>query len=137
MLISVYIGPNRWWNWGERLVLFILVSLETSSAKINRLLNKWVSECPSSFICCCCSVPKFCPTLCDPYGLQHTRLPCPLLSPRVCPNSCPLSQWCYPIPHPLSPFSPFAFSLFQHRDLFHWVGSSHQVAKVLELPFQH
>ena len=26
------------------------------------------------------------------HGLQHTRLPCPLLSPRVCSNSCPLSQ---------------------------------------------
>ena len=29
-----------------------------------------------------------------PHGLQHARLPCPL-SPRVCSNSCPLSQWCY------------------------------------------
>ena len=26
------------------------------------------------------------------YELQHARLPCPSLSPRVCPNSCPLSQ---------------------------------------------
>ena len=24
------------------------------------------------------------------------RLPCPSLSPRACPNSCPLSQWCHP-----------------------------------------
>ena len=29
-------------------------------------------------------------------GLQHTRLPCPSLSPRACSNSCPLSQWCHP-----------------------------------------
>ena len=34
--------------------------------------------------------------------------------------------------HPLPP-SSFAFSLSQHRGLFQWVGSSHQVAKVLEL----
>ena len=27
------------------------------------------------------------------HGLQHTRLPCPPLSPGVC---CLLSQWCYP-----------------------------------------
>ena len=27
---------------------------------------------------------------------QHARLPCPSLSPRVCSNSCPLSQWCHP-----------------------------------------
>jgi len=31
----------------------------------------------------------------QPHGLQHARLCCPLLSPRVCSNSCPLSQWCY------------------------------------------
>ena len=34
--------------------------------------------------------------LCDPHGLQHARLPCPSLSPRVCSNSCPLSWWCHP-----------------------------------------
>ena len=27
--------------------------------------------------------------------MQHARLFCPPLSPRVCSNSCPLSQWCY------------------------------------------
>ena len=30
-----------------------------------------------------------------PHGLQHTRLPCPSLSPRICSNSCPLSWWGY------------------------------------------
>ena len=30
------------------------------------------------------------------HGLQYTRLPCPSFSPRVCSNSCPLSQWCHP-----------------------------------------
>ena len=39
--------------------------------------------------------------------------------------------------HPLSPPSPPAFSLSQHQGLFQWDGSSHQVAKVLELQFQH
>ena len=29
-----------------------------------------------------------------PHGL-HARLLCPLPSPRVCLNSCPLSRWCY------------------------------------------
>ena len=27
------------------------------------------------------------------HELQHTRLPCPFLSPRVCSTSCPLSWW--------------------------------------------
>ena len=29
-------------------------------------------------------------------GLQHTRPPCPSPTPRVYPNSCPLSRWCHP-----------------------------------------
>ena len=29
-----------------------------------------------------------------PHGLQHARLTCPSLSPRVYSNSCPLSWWC-------------------------------------------
>ena len=41
-----------------------------------------------------------------PHGLQHTRLICPPLSPGVCSNSCPLSQWCYPpISSSVVPFS--------------------------------
>ena len=42
----------------------------------------------------CCLAAKLCPTL-SPYGLQHTRFLCPSLSPGVCSNSHPLSQWCY------------------------------------------
>ena len=30
-----------------------------------------------------------------PMYLQHARLLCPSLSPGVCSNSCPFSQWCY------------------------------------------
>ena len=40
------------------------------------------------------------------HGLQYTRLPCPSLSPRVCSNSCPLSQWCHSII--LSSVAPFS-----------------------------
>ena len=29
------------------------------------------------------------------YGLKHRRPPCPSLSPGLCSNSHPLSQWCY------------------------------------------
>ena len=40
-----------------------------------------------------------------PHEAQHTRLPCPTVSPRVCPNSCPLSQWWHPtISSSVSPF---------------------------------
>ena len=45
---------------------------------------------------CCCSVAKSCPTLCNPMNCSTPsfRLLCPSLSPWVCSNSCPLSQWC-------------------------------------------
>ena len=42
------------------------------------------------------------------HGLQHTRLPCPSLSSRVCSNSCPLIWWCYPtISFSVVPFFSF------------------------------
>ena len=39
--------------------------------------------------------------------------------------------------HPLSSPAPPTFNLCQHQGLFQWVGSSHQVVKVLELQLQH
>ena len=39
--------------------------------------------------------------------------------------------------HPLSAPSSPAFNLSQHQSLFQWVSSSHEVAEVLELQFQH
>ena len=41
-----------------------------------------------------------------PHELQHSRLLCPSLSPWVCLNSSPLSQWCHPmISSSVVPFS--------------------------------
>ena len=75
----------------------------------------------------------------QPHGLQHTRLPCPSLSPRVCSNSCPLNQWCHPTTSSSNvPFSSHLQS-FPASGSFQWVSSLHQVVKVLELqhqPFQ-
>ena len=40
------------------------------------------------------------------HGLQHTRFPCPSLSPGVCSNPCPSSRWCHPtISSSVAPFS--------------------------------
>ena len=69
------------------------------------------------------------------HGLQHARLPCPSLSPGVCSNSS-IESAIQPS-HPLSSPSPPAFNLFPNQSLFQWVGSSHQVAKVLEFQLQH
>ena len=40
------------------------------------------------------------------HGLQHARSPCPSPTPKVYPNSCPLSWWCHPTISPsVIPFS--------------------------------
>ena len=53
------------------------------------------------------SVTQLCPTL-WPRGLQHSRPPCPSLTPRVYSNLCPLSRWC----HPTISSSAISFSSF-------------------------
>ena len=65
-----------------------------------------------------------------PHGLQHARLPCPSLSPRVCSNSCPLSRWRHPIisssvlPFSSGPQSFPASGFFSMSQLFVLVGRS-------------
>ena len=65
-----------------------------------------------------------------PHGLQHARLPCPSLSPRVCSNSCPLSRCCLPIisssvvPFSSCPHSCPASASFPMNKLFRSSGQS-------------
>ena len=57
------------------------------------------------------------------------------LSPRACSNPHSLSSWCYlTILSSATLFLPFSAS--QPQSLFQRIGSSHQVAKVLELQLQ-
>ena len=48
----------------------------------------------------------------QPHGLQHTRPPCPSLSPQVCLNSCPLSWRCHPTISSSVAFFSFYFQSF-------------------------
>ena len=90
--------------------------------------SDWIYCCSvdqSSLILCDpmdCSIPGF-PVLHQLLELTHTHIH--WVGDAIQPS------------HPLSsPFLP-AFNLSQHQGLFKWVRSSHQVAKVLELQFQH
>ena len=65
-----------------------------------------------------------------PHGLQHARHPCHSPSPRACSEACPLSWWCHPTTLLLPSIFP-SIRVFPNE-----VGSSHQVAKVLELQLQ-
>ena len=75
------------------------------------------------------SVARWCLTLLL-HRLQHASPPCPSPTPRVHPNSCPLSRWCHPaISSSVIPFSSHLQSYpvsgsFQMSQLFAWVGQS-------------
>ena len=76
------------------------------------------------------SVAQLCPTLCDLMDCSTPGLPpCPLPTPRVYANSCPLSQWCHPtISSSVAPFSCLqsfpASGSFQMSQLFASSGQS-------------
>ena len=72
----------------------------------------------------------------QPYGLQHTRPPCPSPTPEFTQTHVHwVGDAIQPSHPPLSP--SHAFDLFQHQGIFKWVSSSHQVAKVLKFQLQH
>ena len=78
---------------------------------------------------------------------QHARLPCPSLSPGVCSNPCPSSQWCHPtisssavVPFSSCPQSFPALRSFLGSQLFASGGQSigaSPLASVLPMNVQH
>ena len=83
-------------------------------------------SCFLSFSECCRSVSQLSPTP-RPHELQRTRLPCPSLSPRVCSNSCPMSQAVSA--HPVNFCICFIFPFF-----FHMYLKSALVSKSSKMP---
>ena len=85
---------------------------------------------------CCCSVAKLCLAVCNP---KDYSMPSPSV-PHHLPEfaQVPVHWISDPIqpPHLLSSPSPPAFNFSHNQGLFQWAGSSHQVAKILELHLQ-
>ena len=83
------------------------------------------------------SVTQSCLTLCDPMDCRTPGFPVHhKLLELVQTHVHSVGDAIQPF-HPLSFPFPSAFNLSQHQGLFQWAGSSHQVAKVLELQLQH
>ena len=83
--------------------------------------------------CCCCSVAKSCPTLCDPINGSMPGFSVLHYLPEFTQTHVHWVRDAIQPSHPLLSPSPLVLNLSQHQSLFQWVGSSHQVAKVLEL----
>ena len=87
------------------------------------------------FVLCFVESAKLCLTLCNPMNCSMPGFP--VLLPEFAQTHV---HWVGDAIHPSHPLlypSPPVFSLSQHQGLFQWVGSWHQVAKVLELQLQH
>ena len=83
------------------------------------------------------SVAQSCLTLCDPMNCSMPGLPVHHQLPEFTQTHVHWVSDAIQPSHPLLSPSPPVFNLSQHQGLFQWISSSHQVAKVLELQFQH
>ena len=83
----------------------------------------------------CCSVAQSRLSLCDPMDCSTPGFPVLHHLPELAQTHVHWVGDAIQPSHPLLSPSP-AFNLSQHQDLFWWVGSLHQVAKVLELQHQ-
>ena len=84
----------------------------------------------------CCSLAQSCPTLCDPVDCSTPGFPVLRYIPEFAQTHVHWVGDAVQPSHPLLSPSPPAFNLSQHQGLYQWVGSSHQVAKVLESQHQ-
>ena len=77
------------------------------------------------------SVTQSCSTLCEPMDSSMAGFPVHHQLLELTQTHVHWVSEAIQPSHALSPHSPPAFNLPQHQDLFQWVSSSHQVAKVL------
>ena len=87
------------------------------------------------YFCCCCLVAKSYLTLCDLMDYSMPSFPVPHHLLEFAQTHVHWVDDAMQPSHPLLPFSSFPWS-FPASGSFPWVGSSHQVAKVLELQHQ-
>ena len=132
---------------------FFGIQLSTGrSSRIIPLIYRWENWKPGRFAnhkthlildkgkkraVCCCSVTKLCLTRCNPKDCSMPGFPVPHHHSEFAQVHVHWISDAIQPSHSLSPLSPPAFNLSQHQSLFQWVGSSHQVPKVLELQLQH
>ena len=114
-------------------------AIEPTSSEFS-CIDRWILfhlRSPYELYSCCCSVPKSCLTLWIPIDFSRPGFPVLQYFLGFAQTHVHWVGDAIQPSHPLSPPSPPALNLSQHQGLFQWVGSSHQVSKVLELQLQH
>ena len=111
-------------------------SLRKSSLKEGESMCTGQLVGEGSRLCCCC-ITQSCLTLCNPMDGSTPGFPVLHHLPEFAQTHV---HWVRDAIRPSCPLlfpSPPAFNLSQHQGLFQWIGSLHQVAKILELLCQH
>ena len=125
---DIYFPLNSFAGLGSLLIYILYICC-------NFLGNTSLDEKWSFFTSRCCSVAQSRPTICDPMDCSTLGFPVLHHLPRFA--QIHVRGDAIKPSHPLSSPSPPAFNLSQHQRLFQWVGSLHQVARVLEFQLQH
>ena len=123
---SIYLDDLIWTTWAQLMYIWF-----PSIWNMSRALKKiyWIYFQFSS-------VAQSCLTLCDPMIRSTPGLP---VHHQLLESTQTHVHWvgdAIQPSHPLLSPSPPAPNPSQHQDLFQWVNSSHEVAKVLEFQFQ-
>ena len=119
-------------HWLEQRCMFhrnpwILCRGQSQKIPSSQYDKNWLSIIRVQHVIHCCSVAQSCLTLCDPVDCSTPGFPVHQL-PELAQTHVHWVGDAIQPSHPLSSPSPPALNLSQHRGLFQWVSSSHQVA---------
>ena len=122
-------------KWGTEAVTYTHTHTQINILFFMGYGKQWRKWIILTFYCSCyCSVTKSCPTLCTPMDCSTPGVPVLHCLPEFAQTHVHWVSDAIQPSNPLSSPSPLTFNLSQHQGLFQGVSSSHQVAKVLELP---
>ena len=108
----------------------------TTKQEWNSAICHYVDE-PRAYSVQFSPVSQSCPTLCNPMNSTMPGLPVHHQLPKFTQTHVHRVSDAIQPSHPLLSPSPPAPNPSQHRSLFQWVNSLHEVAKVLEFQLEH
>ena len=142
--VSLYIKNSCAWNLCMHMFKkYMLKTYIHMYAHVFKTITQMFVGFPKRMFIRICSVQFSHSVMSDslrPHELQHARPPCPSPTPRVHPNSCPLSQWCHPaisssvVPFSSCPQSLLASESFPMSQLFAWGGQSTGISALASVP---